>query len=200
MPAVLRPVVPGPELLQFNVEDKAQHRSDILRVLNKYVREKNLQNPQDRRFFLCDDKLRALLGVDSCTYFGINRYISPYIRKPEELGGRYVEEAKEVEQRYLAKKELEGPVKSKREKRKSKARVFKPVRLSEDLAVVCRANEMTRPDVLKAVWAYIRLNNLQSSSGQPVKCDFLLKKVFGMDQIDTRQIMGGISPHLTKIE
>lgn len=200
MPAVLRPVVPGPELLKFNVEDKAQQRSDILRVLNSYVREKNLQNPKDRRFFLCDDKLRALLGVDSCTYFGINRYISQYIRKPEELGGRYVEEAKQFEQQYLEKKELEGRTKPKLEKRPSKARVFKPVRLSEDLAVVCRGNEMTRPDVLKAVWAYIRLNNLQSSSGQPIKCDFLLKKVFGVDQIDTRKIMGGISPHLTKIE
>lgn len=205
MPAVLRPVVPSSELLQFNVEDKAQPRAEILRRVNSYVKENNLQDPSNRRIILCNNKLKTLLGVDTCTHFEINGFISPYIRKPEDIGGRYVDEAKLVEQLYLEQKEIEEANKPKDDKKltkkkPAKARTFKPVMLSNDLAVICRTTEMSRPDVLKAVWAYIRLNNLQSEPGQPIKCDFLLKKVFNLDEVNAKIIMKGISPHLSKKE
>lgn len=204
MPAVMRAVVPAPELLQFTVEDRAQPRSEILRSMMKYVKAKNLQDPDNKRIIHCDKNLKSVLGVEQCTFIEINRYLSPHVRKPEDIGGRYIEEAKQAEISYLEKRRLEEETEkqekedSSTSKRSPKARTFKPVILSEELATICRAKELTRPEILKAIWGYIRLNNLKEDSRGPVRCDFLLKKVFHADKVDARTILKGISAHVTK--
>ena len=52
----------------------------------QYIRDKNLQVPENRRSFIPDDKLKAILGplkdmdVDKgFTYFNLQRYITPHI-------------------------------------------------------------------------------------------------------------------------
>lgn len=204
MPAVLRPVVPSPELLQFTVEDKAQQRSDIFKSVMNYVRMNNLQDPDDKRIIHCDQKLQAVFGVDKCSIAEVNRHLVPHIRKPQELGGRYVKEAKLVEDIYVERKRLEAQNNDQDEttdtkSSKGRARApFQPVMLSDELAVICRSKEMTRPEILKSIWRYIRLNNLQKKQGERVKCDFLLKKVFQKDEVDAKSIMKGISAHVSK--
>lgn len=211
MPAVIRPVVPSPALLPF-VEDKAQSRAVVLKILSAYVKAHNLQDPNNRRIVLCDDKLKSLFGVEQCTILEMSKYVSPHLRKPEDVGGRYLEEAKIVEKNYFLEKEnevqAEKPVTKKKRTRRAASvnddkkkgqRLFKPVILSDELSAVCRSQkEMQRQEIVKAVWEYIRLNNLQGKPGQPIKCDFLLKKVFNADEIDVRTIMKGISAHVTK--
>lgn len=201
MPAVLRPVVPSPELLQFTVEDKAQARSDIFKSVMNYVRMNNLQDPDDKRIINCDKKLQAIFGVETCSIAEVNRHLVPHIRKPQEVGGRYLKEAKLVEDIYVERKRLETKTKRRKQNDKKSNRKlppFQPLVLSDELAVICRSKEMTRPDVLKAVWRYIRLNHLQKKQGEPVRCDFLLKKVFQKDEVNARSIMKGISVHVSK--
>lgn len=214
MPAIIRPMVPSAELLQF-VEDKAQPRSTMLKLLSSYVKKHNLQDPNDMRMVLCDAKLKKLFGVEKCTILEMSKYITPHLKKPELMGGRYVEEANRVEEEYLKKKEIEEadriasglPTKKKKRTRKVSAeaakdrkegrKLFKPVILSPELAAICRKEEMPRQEIVKAVWEYIRLNNLQGKPGQPIKCDFLLRKVYDADEIDVRSIMKGIAKHVT---
>jgi chromatin remodeling complex protein RSC6 len=60
-------------------EGSERSRTDITRYINAYVKEKNLNNPENRREFFPDDKLRAILDVketDKVTYFILQRLIA----------------------------------------------------------------------------------------------------------------------------
>lgn len=50
-------------------------------------------------------------------------------------------------------------------------------------------------------WEYIKAHSLQDQAAKrKINCDSALKAVFNKDQIDMNEIMGGVSPHLTKVE
>jgi len=56
-----------------------QSRTDITRFINSYVKEHNLNNPQNRREFFPDKKLKAILNVkdgEKVTYFVLQRLIA----------------------------------------------------------------------------------------------------------------------------
>jgi chromatin remodeling complex protein RSC6 len=56
-----------------------QSRTDITRHINSYVKEHNLNNPQNRREFFPDKKLKAILNVkdgEKVTYFILQRLIA----------------------------------------------------------------------------------------------------------------------------
>jgi len=56
-------------------------RNEIIRVINKYIRDNNLQDNKNKRNINPDEKLSMLLKLnpdDELTYFNINRYISPH--------------------------------------------------------------------------------------------------------------------------
>lgn len=56
-----------------------QSRTDITRYINSYVKEHNLNNPQNRREFFPDKKLKAILNVkdgEKVTYFILQRLIA----------------------------------------------------------------------------------------------------------------------------
>jgi chromatin remodeling complex protein RSC6 len=56
-----------------------QSRTDITRHINSYVKEHNLNNPQNRREFFPDKKLKAILNVkdgEKVTYFVLQRLIA----------------------------------------------------------------------------------------------------------------------------
>lgn len=216
VPAVMRPMVPSQELQKF-VGDRALPRAEVLKSLSQYVKKHELQDPSNRRIVHCDERLRSLFGVDKCTILEMSKYISPHLDKPEVVGGKYVVEAEQLEEQYLANLVEKAADKSEASKSKKRGkalrkqlasmdkeqgrRLFKPVILSPELSAICRGKkEMPRPDILKAVWDYIRLNNLNSTQGEPIKCDFLLQKVFGVDRISSTDIMKGISKHVTKKE
>lgn len=218
MPAIIRPMVPSQALLDF-VEDRAQPRAAVLKSLSQYVKQNGLQDPSNKKMVLCDAKLQALFGVDQCTILEMSKYITPHLTKPELAGGKYIAEAEELEKQYLVNQEKEAEQmkksgvapKARRQRRSSSSsaikdqekgrRLFKPVVLSEDLSAICRGQkEMPRQQIVKAVWDYIRLNNLQGKPGEPIRCDFLLKKVFYEDSIDVKTIMKGIGAHVTKKE
>lgn len=56
-----------------------QSRTDITRFINAYVKQHNLNNPENRREFFPDKKLRSILKVndgDKVTYFVLQRLIA----------------------------------------------------------------------------------------------------------------------------
>lgn len=208
MPAVTRPVVPTKQLLDFTLglEDKAQTRSSIVKILSQYVKENNLQNPENRRIIECDHKLKTLFGVEQCTMLEIGKYLRPYLQKPEDVGGRYLEEAKQIEFDYFVQKDekkarearlsADGTPRRSRAKAR-KPRVFKKQVLSDELAAVLKVKLLTRHEALKAIWEYINTNGLKDETSGTVVCDSSLRTVFGKDKLTVQDVMTGLGPHLT---
>lgn len=62
-------------------------RTDVTRGVNAYIKKHNLNKPENKRFIVPDDKLRALLGVkptEEVSYFQLQRYLSPhFIKEPK---------------------------------------------------------------------------------------------------------------------
>lgn len=59
-------------------------RTDVTRFINSYIKEKNLNKPENKRVIVPDDRLRALLKLkagDEVNYFKMQTYISPLFIK-----------------------------------------------------------------------------------------------------------------------
>ena len=62
-------------------------RTDVTQYLIKYISEKNLQNPENRKAILPDPPLKELLGVsekDELTYFNIQKYMNKHFNNKTE--------------------------------------------------------------------------------------------------------------------
>lgn len=82
----VKPALISTELATFLSKPKGTEmaRTEVTREINTYIRENNLQNPQNRRFILPDAKLRKLLKVgktDELSYFNLQKYMSPHFPK-----------------------------------------------------------------------------------------------------------------------
>jgi len=63
---------------------------------------------------------------------------------------------------------------------KTNSAFMKPMNISSELAVVVGKGPMPRSEVVKALWVYIKKNNLQDPSNKRnINADEALKKVFG---------------------
>ncbi|RVW57584.1 Upstream activation factor subunit spp27 [Vitis vinifera] len=68
----------SPELQKFiGVPELA--RTEVVKQLWVHIREKDLQDPNNRRNIICDETLRALFGVDSINMFQMNKALSKHI-------------------------------------------------------------------------------------------------------------------------
>tara|TARA_B110000259_G_C14029063_1_gene405947 strand:- start:2685 stop:3353 length:669 start_codon:yes stop_codon:yes gene_type:complete len=91
-------------------EGSERSRTDITRFINAYVKEKNLNNPENRREFFPDEKLRAILNVtdkEKVTYFILQRLIAHHfplsINKQNALAAQAAAEAAEAAAALVAK-------------------------------------------------------------------------------------------------
>lgn len=68
------------EELQAVVGKSILPRPQITQALWAYIRENNLQNPEDKREILCDTLLSRVMGGESrVTMFSMNKYITPHM-------------------------------------------------------------------------------------------------------------------------
>ena len=73
------PVQPSPELGAVVGNDKLP-RSQVISKVWDYIKANNLQNPENKREILADDKLKKVFGRDKCTMFEMNKYISQHLK------------------------------------------------------------------------------------------------------------------------
>ena len=73
-----RPVQPSPELAEIVGKDPLP-RSAVVSKVWDHIRKNNLQNPQNKREILADDKLKKIFGKDSCTMFEMNMHLSKHL-------------------------------------------------------------------------------------------------------------------------
>merc|ERR1739847_169724 len=72
--------------------------------------------------------------------------------------------------------------------------LFATKTLSADLAAICGKNKMARPEVVKALWVYIKKNKL--SKGRTITPDAKLKKVLPAASLSMFKIAGMLSKHI----
>ena len=73
-----RPVKPSAELAAIVGSDSLP-RSEVVSKIWDHIRKNNLQNPNNKREILADDKLRKVFGVDKCTMFEMNKHLSRHL-------------------------------------------------------------------------------------------------------------------------
>ncbi len=74
-----RPVQPSPELGAITGNDPLP-RSQVVSKVWDHIRKNNLQNPQNKREILADDKLRKVFGKDRCSMFEMNKHLSNHLK------------------------------------------------------------------------------------------------------------------------
>ena len=74
-----RPVQPSPELAAITGSAPLP-RSEVVSKVWDHIRKNNLQNPQNKREILADDKLRKVFGKDRCTMFEMNKHLSNHLK------------------------------------------------------------------------------------------------------------------------
>jgi upstream activation factor subunit UAF30 len=108
-----KPAYLSPELCLFLGVDVGTElaRTDVTKKLLSYVKEHNLQNPENKRVILLDDALNKLLKPDcEVTYFNIQRL----------LKGHYVNPANEVTVAVVDAVEVTEPEKKQKAKKVKK--------------------------------------------------------------------------------
>ena len=73
-----RPVQPSPDLAEIVGKDPLP-RSEVVSKVWDHIRKNNLQNPQNKREIVADDKLQKIFGKDRCTMFEMNKHLSKHL-------------------------------------------------------------------------------------------------------------------------
>jgi chromatin remodeling complex protein RSC6 len=82
---------------------------------------------------------------------------------------------------------------------KATSAFMKPMKISEELSEVVGKGPMPRSEVVKALWVYIKKNNLQDpEKKRNIVADEALKKVFGGKKVvDMFEMTKLVSKHLS---
>jgi chromatin remodeling complex protein RSC6 len=73
-----RPVKPSEELAAITGNDPLP-RSQIVSKMWEYIKKNDLQNPENKREILADDKLEKIFGKKKVTMFEMNKHISRHV-------------------------------------------------------------------------------------------------------------------------
>ena len=55
-------------------------RAEVTKKIWDYIKEKNLQNPSNKRNVLADDKLRAVFNKDEVTMFEMTKLVNAHLK------------------------------------------------------------------------------------------------------------------------
>ena len=82
--------------------------------------------------------------------------------------------------------------------RKANPALMKPLNLSSDLEAVVGAGPLSRGQVVKKLWEYIKANNLQNPANKRnIFADDKLRPIFGKDEVTMFEMTKLVSTHLT---
>ncbi|MBC9179053.1 hypothetical protein EBE87_02790 [Pseudoroseomonas wenyumeiae] len=90
--ATVKPAKPGnkPNALQTPLKPSAElaavvgegplPRGEVVSKVWEYIKSKDLQNPENRREILADDKLKKVFGKDKVTMFEMNKHLAAHLK------------------------------------------------------------------------------------------------------------------------
>jgi chromatin remodeling complex protein RSC6 len=77
--ALQKPLQPSEELAAV-VGTSPLPRGEVVSKIWEYIRSHNLQNPENRREILADDKLQKVFGKDKVTMFEMNKHLAQHLK------------------------------------------------------------------------------------------------------------------------
>lgn len=74
--ALTKKLKPSQQLADILGSSQAISRAEAVQGLWKYFKQHNLQNPQNKREILADEKLKPLFGKDKITMFEVGKIVN----------------------------------------------------------------------------------------------------------------------------
>lgn len=147
------------DLANFLGKGAEMARTEIVKALWDYIKEHQLQNPENKREILLDAKMQAVFGCETFTMFTMNKYVAAHIHpyKPVDLTPKPKTPKTTTKRKRKGKDDT--PLKKKRKPKKPGLQP--PYRLSDEMAAVVGKDILPRPQVVTKLWEYIKGNELQ---------------------------------------
>ncbi|KAG9440727.1 hypothetical protein H6P81_020892 [Aristolochia fimbriata] len=176
-------------------------RTGVVKQLWVYIREKQLQDPENRRNIICDARLHTLFGVNSINMFQMNKVLSKHIWPLDEAGPAKSEPKEK--QRKQDREEGSDEQLPKEKKQKGTSGFLAPLPLSDALVKFIGTGEssLARSAVVKRIWDYIKQNKLQDPADKRrIICDEKLKELFEVDSFNGFTVPKLLTSHFIKTE
>jgi len=77
--ALQQPLKPSPELAAI-VGDNPLPRGEVVSKVWEHIKKHNLQNPENKREILADEKLKKIFGKDKCSMFEMNKHLAAHLK------------------------------------------------------------------------------------------------------------------------
>lgn len=183
------------EALQAVLGSEVLPRSMVTKQIWVYIKEHELQDPNDKRCILADAKLKVVFGTKRVTMFEMNRLLAAHmtpaaVERVTTAGGGSKSKTKKRAER---EDEEESSSSSKRTNN------FGMVSVSSELESVIGVRVIGRSLVTKKLWEYIKEHELQDPEDKRcILADAKLKAVFKEDRVSMFKISGLLAPHMTK--
>jgi upstream activation factor subunit UAF30 len=78
-PALMKPLQPSKELAAV-VGSAPLPRPEVVSKVWDYIKKNNLQNPENKREIVADDKLKAVFGKPKVTMFEMNKHLAQHLK------------------------------------------------------------------------------------------------------------------------
>ncbi|XP_055815797.1 upstream activation factor subunit spp27-like isoform X2 [Solanum dulcamara] len=190
--------------LQKLVGESELGRPEVVKKIWAYIREKNLQNPKNKRKILCDEVLTGIFRVKTIDMFQMNKVLSKHIWPIDEKDATQVKSSVKRRLPKQGREEALDEPKQKEKRQKGGGSGFlAPVRLSDALVkfLGIGENALPRADVIKRIWQYIKENELQDPSDKKtIICDERLKELFQVDSFHGFTVTKLLTAHFIKRE
>ncbi|ORX88091.1 SWIB-domain-containing protein [Anaeromyces robustus] len=198
------PLILSKELGEF-LGAKEMSRTQIVKHLWEYIKENDLQDPADKRFILSDPKLKKVFKVERFSGFSMNKLLNDHLTK---LDGTSCKKEKTEEEERLEKEKKKAAAAAKKRKGKTTSDkpkkaapnngFNKPMLLSPALSsFLGNVREMSRPQVVKQIWDYIKEHSLQDPSDKRyILCDDQLFSILKTKRVHMFQMNKILADHL----
>ena len=77
--ALSKPLNLSPEL-EAVIGSGPMPRTEVVKKLWEYIKKHDLQNPQNKRNILADEKLKAIFGKNEVTMFEMTKLVSAHLK------------------------------------------------------------------------------------------------------------------------
>jgi upstream activation factor subunit UAF30 len=77
--ALQQPLQPSKELAVI-VGSNPLPRGEVVSKMWEYIKKNNLQNPENKREILADDKLKPIFGKPKVTMFEMNKHLAQHLK------------------------------------------------------------------------------------------------------------------------
>lgn len=148
----------------------------------------------------CSGKLSSRRSRFGKIFYSCSEYpdCDVIVNSLDEVETKYVNHPKTPYVKKTRGKKAAPKKKGKKTPTKRKSPTQPAKKLSPELSAIVGEKELSRPDVTKKLWEYIKANNCQDPKNKrTIVPDEKLAKVLGSEPLDMMKIAGKLGPHLS---